>query len=342
MKDIKSIKILVLLLILLQLSFGNAPKIGMAGAPELLIPMGARNVSMGGADISNIAGPEAIYWNPAGLGKVQNVEATFNYMNYFADMNVSYVATGINAGQVGVIGLSFQALDIGSWEETTIWMPEGTGQSIEPTYMTVGVTYARRFTDRILFGANGKVIREDVGKMSASGIAFDLGLQYVTPFGVSFGVTMKNLGSEIKYDGTPIEFDSDIDYSDPNATTRKTKLDMASHELPASMSLGLGYNYDLGQMGQINVASSYNHTYYLDKGRFGAEYVFNNMISLRGGYVMNFYPEDWPREEESQFGLSLGAGLNLDVGGTALMIDYAYRPMSDFDANQYFAISLGL
>jgi opacity protein-like surface antigen len=208
--------------------------------------------------------------------------------------------------------------------------------------MTLGVTYARRFTDRILFGANAKFIREDIGKMSASGYAFDLGLQYVTPFGISFGVTMKNLGSEISYDGTPIEFDSDIEYSDPNATTRKTRLDMATHELPASMSLGIGYSYGVGDIGKLNLASTYDHTYYLDKGRFGAEFVFNDMIAVRSGYVMNFYPEDWPTEEESQFGFTLGGGLNLDVGGTALMIDYAYRPMADFDANQYFSISLGL
>ncbi len=343
MKKYRNIKILVILLILFQISFATAPKVGTSAAAQLLIPMGARNVAMGGADISDIDGPEAIYWNPAGLANVGTASATFNYLNYFADMKVSYLAAGMNAGRAGVIGLSVQTLDFGSWEKTTVWQPEGTGEMIEPNFMTFGLTYAKRFTDRILFGANAKIIQENVESMSASGFGFDLGIQYVTPFGLSFGVTMKNVGSKMKYDGTDIEFDSEIDYADPNATTRITRLVMADSDLPASLNLGLGYNYEVNEMADINLAGTFaNEAYGLQKLHFGGEAILKDMIALRGGYIYNIYPDDYPFEENSEYGFSFGAGINVNLGGTDFMIDYAYRPMETFDANQYFSISFGM
>jgi hypothetical protein len=343
MKSFRYIKILVLVLILFQLSFGTGPKVGTTGAPQLWIPMGARNVAMAGADISNITGSEAMYWNPAGLGAVESASATFNYMNYFAEMNVTYLAAAFNAGRAGVLGISFQTLDMGSWEATTVFMPEGTGEMIDPNYMTVGLSYAKRFTDRILFGATGKVISNSVERMSATAFAADVGLQYVTPFGLSMGITLKNYGGKMQWDGTDIEFDSDIEYSDPNATTRKTKLTMAQADLPTSMNIGIGYKYQVHEMAVLNLAGAFcNEAYNLNTIRFGAEAVVKEMISLRGGYIHHIYPDDYPMKEESEYGLSMGAGLKLNVSGTDLYIDYAYRPMETFDANQYFAISFGL
>ena len=52
-----------------------------------------------------------------------------------------------------------------------------------------------------------------------------------------------------------------------------------------------------------------------ERVNFGAEYMFNNLISLRGGYRANY-------DEES---FTFGAGLNYDSGGSfSGQIDYAY------------------
>ena len=343
MKKFRYIKILVLLLILLQLSFGTAPKIGTAAAPQLLIPMGARNVAMGGADISSISGPEAAYWNPAGLGMVKNISFTANYMNYFADMNVTYLSAALNTGGLGVLGFSFQAIDIGSWEQTTINSPEGTGKMIDPNYMTVGLSYAKRFTDRILFGANAKVISNSIENMKASGFGFDLGLQYITNFGFSMGITMKNYGGKMEWDGSDIEFDSDVEGANPNATTRKTKLIMGKADLPASMNIGIGYKYTINEEFNMNFASTFcNESYGINNLRYGTEGTYKDMVFLRAGYIQYLYPDDYPMDEESEYGVSFGGGIKLNLGGKDLFVDYAYRPMDTFDANQYFAISFGL
>lgn len=333
--------IMILLIFSIQNSYASASKLGTAGAVELLIPMGAYNVGMSGANISNISGTDAIYWNPAGLANSDKAQVSFSYLNYFADMKVSYFAAAADVGKIGTIGISLQSLNIGGIDVTTVDMPEGTGQTINPDYLTVGVTYSKKFSDRILFGTNVKMISENIGNMSAKAVAFDFGLQYVTPFGISFGIVMKNYGNEIKFDGTEIEFNSDIPFSNPNGTTRKTKLDMATHELPTSLNMGLAYDLKFGENNLIRAAGSYsNNSYELDQIKVGGEFGFNDMIFVRSGYFMNLFPEDYEGEDESQFGLSFGFGIKINFGNNKLVFNYANRPMELFSSNQYFSMGL--
>jgi len=326
-----------------QISLASAPKVGTNGATELLIPMGAVNVALGGSNIANISGADAIYWNPAGLAVLNGGEATFSYMDYFAGMKVSYLAGGARLGRLGMVGVSLQVLNIGEIPVTTIEAPEGTGEIIEPNYLTIGATYARAFTDRINFGANAKVISEKIGTMNASAIGFDLGLQYVSPWGIAFGVAMRNIGSKVKFDGTGIEFDSAIPYSKRAATTRKTRLDLASSQLPTSLSLGLAYLYKMNDQLKFNLLGNYtNNSFTINQVSAGVEATLMDMFIVRGGYQMTLFPEDYPEaaKDDNQFGLALGGGCHFKVGGNNLMIDYAYRPMKTFDANQYFTIGI--
>jgi hypothetical protein len=331
-----------LLLIVMTCSvFASGPKVGINAAPELMIPIGSRSVALGGSILASVQGTEAIYWNPAGLAMLKGGEATFNYLSYFADMNISNITAGVQAGPLGSIGISVQSLSIGEIPVTTIQAPEGTGEILRPGYLTFGISYARRFTDRINFGTNMKVITERIGNMSASGIAFDLGLQYVTPWNFSFGVVMRNIGSELKFDGTGIEFDTAVPWSDPNSTSRRTKLDMASAELPTSMCMGVAYSYQLSESQKFNISGAYsNNSYGLDNVNAGLEYGLKNMVFLRAGYALPLYPEDYPAGDDGdqQFGLAAGVGLRIPLGGTTFLFDYAYRNMDLFDANQYFSI----
>jgi len=331
---------IMLLIVSAQDTFAGERKTGSSAASELLIPMGARSIGMGGANIANVSRTEAIYWNPAGLASLEGAEATFTYMTYFADMNVSYATIGYNVEDLGTVGLSLQALDIGGIEVTTINSPEGTGEILNPDFITLNLTFSRAMTDRILFGVNTKLVSEKIGNMSASAIAWDFGLQYRSDLNIDFGVTLKNLGSSMKFDGTGIEFDSPIPYSNPNATTRKTKADLATNELPTSLNIGLAYRYDINEQNRLNVTTAYSsNSFFSDQVIGGMEYSFDNFVFLRAGYEAPLYESNSPYEtDDYQYGLTLGAGVNLDVGGNILHLDYAYRDMQLFDGNNYFTL----
>jgi len=335
------ITLLLVLMFSIQPIFAGGRKLGTAGAPELLIPMGARSVGMAGSNIANVINTEAIYWNPAGLSRLENAEATFTYMTYFADMSISYLTAGFSAGGLGKFGISLQAMNVGEIEVTTLEVPEGTGEIIKPNYLTAGISYAKLLTDRISFGLNTKLITEKIGNMSATAVGWDLGLQYRSDVNIDFGIVLRNLGSKIKFDGTGIEYDSDIPYSNPNATTRKTKLDMASHELPTSLQIGLAYRYNLSEQHKTNFVGQFvNSSYSFDQLVGGMEYSYKDMVFLRGGYNMPFFPDEYSGDskDDYQYGLHLGAGVSLPVGTNRLRIDYAYRDMELFDGNNYFTL----
>ena len=241
---------------------------------------------------------------------------------------------------LGTFGLSLQSMDIGGIEVTTIESPDGTGEVLNPDYITLNLTFSRAMTDRILFGINTKMVSERIGNMSASAVAWDFGLQYRSELNIDFGVTLKNIGSSMQFDGTGIEFDSPIPYASPNATTRKTKADIASNELPTSLNIGLAYRYNINEQNMLNVTTAYaSNSFFSDHVIGGFEYSFDNFVFLRAGYEAPLFESDSPYEtDDYQFGLTFGAGVNLDVGGNTLHLDYAYRDMNLFDGNNYFTL----
>ncbi len=331
---------IMLLIVSTQDTFAGERKTGSSAASELLIPMGARSIGMGGANIANVSRSEAIYWNPAGLASLEGAEATFTYMTYFADMNVSYATIGYNVEDIGTLGLSLQALDIGGIEVTTIDRPEGTGEVLTPDFITLNFTFSRMMTSRILFGVNTKLVSERIGNMTGSAVAWDFGLQYRSDLNIDFGVTLKNIGSSMRFDGTGIEFNSAVPFASPNATSRKTKVDLASNELPTSLNIGMAYRYNINEQNMLNVNTAYSsNSFFSDQVIGGLEYSFDNFVFLRAGYEAPMYESNSPYEtDDYQYGLTLGAGVNLDVGGNILHLDYAYRDMKLFDGNNYFTL----
>jgi Type IX secretion system protein PorV len=333
---------IILLFISTQNTFAGGRKLGTSAASELLIPMGARSVGMGGANIANVTMTDAIYWNPAGLAALQSAEVGFSYMTYFADMKVSYFTLGYYLeGISSTMGVTMQAMDIGEIIETTIEDPEGTGKIITPQYLTFNISFARLLTDHIRFGLNTKVISERIGNMSASAVAWDFGIQYISELNIDFGITLKNLGTSMQFDGTGIEFDSSVPWANPNATTRKTKADITSNELPTSLQMGLAYRINMNEQSKLNLTGAYaSNSFNIDLAAGGAEYSYQDFVFLRLGYEMPLYTSDFPSSaRDYQYGINFGAGVDLDFQGTVLSINYAYRDMDLFDGNNYFTLN---
>ena len=98
---------------------GSDERQGTSGANELRIPVGPRSTALGGTTVSDAYGPEALFWNPAGLATLSETDVYFTHLNYIADMNVNYFAVVTKAGSFGNIGFSAKMLDIGDVFVTT-------------------------------------------------------------------------------------------------------------------------------------------------------------------------------------------------------------------------------
>ncbi len=341
---IVSLAIFFLLVFSAQVFASGSDRRGTAAAQELLIPVGARQIGMSGASVSFVSGIDAIYWNPAGLDRMQAAAAgSFSHMRYIADMNVSYVAAAAKSG-LGSFGLSFKTIDFGDIPITTTDQPDGTGALFSPQFITLGLTYSKGLTDRVAVGATMNVINETIDRVSASGYAFDIGVQYKGLLGLnglSLGLAVKSIGPGLQFDGNGMLVRAEAE--DTERPTSFYRVSAGTDELPSTMDIGLAYQFDMGANSNLKAAAVFSHNNYQDDLVRGAlEYNFNNMIFLRGGYSTNVNGTEDPTGESIYiYGATFGAGFNYDLGGLVLTLDYAYRQAAFFDANNVFTLSLG-
>ena len=330
--------VLVLFLASLPVYAGDADRIGTAAGTQVLVPVGARDLAMAGSDIVFTKGTDAIYWNPAGLSNMtQKAAGMFSTVNIFDDIRVNYLAVGAGMGKFGHIGFSIKAFDFGDIPLTTIEDMDGSnGRTFSPTFSTLGLTYSNKLTSTINVGITTKLIYESAPRVSATAVAFDIGLQYKNLAGlkgVSFGVVIKNIGSNMQYRGTGLMQEVKV-----NGRNEFMRRGAASDQLPASMELGLSYNYKVMEDNNIILSGVFkNNNVQNDEFRFGMEYNYKNFIMLRGGYL---YMVNTPAEDVV-YSFSLGAGLQYKLGNTMLGIDYAFRNVQYFDASNMFTLHIG-
>jgi len=334
----KKILLVLTMVYITSLNAGDVSRKGTTGAEQLLIPVGARGIATGGAFISTLTGLEAIYYNPAGFGLHQRTEAMFSYMSYIADINVSYFAAGTNLGEVGSVALSIKTLDVGDIPVTTNDFPDGTGESYSPSFLTIGLTYAKLLTDRISIGTNLKLISETIENVSATGFALDAGVQYRLNPQVSLGAAIKNIGGNMTFGGQGLRQSTLVPGSQPGSPNATYEVVAEPFQIPSYFEMSAAYSYNFNEENNFLLASTYTANNSLeDRVHFGMEYGFMNSFFLRGGY--NLLTEN---NDESTFGFTFGAGLNYSFAdGMGLNFDYAFRDVSEFpSSNHIFTVKM--
>lgn len=319
---------------------GGGVRNGTGGATQLLIPVGTRGIAMGGANVATATGIEALFWNPAGAAEMNNsATLLFSHMNYIADIGVEYGAVSANFEGFGVLSLTIKSLAIGSIDVTTVDQPDGTGQTFTPQMLTAGASYSRQLTDRIAIGLTVNYISESIDQVSTTGFALNAGVMYRDLgdiSGLSFGLVLKNLGPQMSYSGPGM-----LVKASPSGLDRPPSyysINTAAFDLPSSFELGFGYSPVIDDLNALQVSASFqNNNFSGDVYNVGAEYGYNKMFFVRGGYAMS------PKNQDVNYiyGLTAGAGIDYMMGGVDLKVDYAYRAVKYFGGNHIFSVSLG-
>lgn len=334
----KILLIILTFLIATSVYAGDVARKGTTGADQLLIPVGARGIATGGSFLANITGLESIYYNPAGLDVYPQTEAMFSYINYIADINISYFAIGTSLGDFGSIGLDLKSFDFGDIPITTVQFPDGTGSFYSPTFLTLGFTYSKVLTDRISIGTNFKLITERIQNTSATGFALDAGVQYRFTESLMIGAAVKNIGTNMEYSGQDLTTRTQIPGTVPGSTTGSYQIVAESFQIPSYFQLSLTYALNFNEQNNLLVAGAYTaNNSFEDVANFGLEYGFMNNFFVRGGY--NFLVEN---SSEYIYGFTFGAGVDYRIGGeVGVVFDYAFRDVKDFpNANHIFTVKL--
>ncbi len=334
----KKIMLIILTVCTLFSSFaGDKSRKGTTGADQLLIPVGARSIATGNSFVANVTGLEALYYNPAGLDISNGSEAMFSYMNYIADINISYFSAGTSLGDFGSIALSLKSFDIGDIPVTTNELPDGTGNTYSPAFVTIGLTYSKMLTDRVSIGTNLKFISENIQNTSATGFAIDAGVQYKFSDNLSIGATINNIGPNMSYSGQDLIVHTGVPSSVVGSPNGTYEIVTEAFQIPSYFQLSLAYSEQFDEDNELKLASTFVANNALnDALNFGLEYDFINTFFIRGGY--QFYTED---NDESIFGFSAGAGIFYNISDIGITFDYAFRDVKDFPtSNHIFTVKL--
>jgi len=308
---------------------GDDRRRGTAGASQLLVPVTARSASLGASMTSGLVGLnglEALISNPAGLAMNQGTAAIFSRMDYVADIGVNYFGVAQSFGNNN-LAFHVNAWDFGDIPLQTETSPEITSVTYSASFITAGMTYARAFTDRISAGATFKVVSENIDDLSASAVAVDMGMTYVVgETGLRLGVSLKNIGTDMQYSGVGLTRQIQIPNQPGNAANNALVLENEGVELPSLLNFGVAYTRQMAEGAVVTVLGNFrSNSFDQDQYSGGVELGLFDMVYLRGGM-------DIVGDSDLSFftGTSFGAGVDLDMSGTRLQVDYALRSTDYF------------
>ena len=329
----------ILLLLNIPVHTQEVSKVGTTAAPFLNIDVGSRAVAMGGAYTAVAGDVTAMYWNPAGIAQITQFESIFCHSRWIADLSINYAGAVLPMGNLGTLGVSAMFFSMDEMERTTINSPDGTGEMFDAGSYAFGLSYARNLTDRFSIGGSVKYISERLYHCNASGMAVDVGTLFDTNFnGLKIGMSISNYGTKMQMLGRDTQIQADIDprISGNNANIN-ANLETDAYDLPLMFRVGLSMDVLKG-IGNSNLILSVDALHPNDdveSVNVGGEFIFNNLVSLRAGYKSLF-------ARDSEAGLNFGGGVQYEIMGTRLYIDYAYVDFGMLNNVQMFTLGLGL
>lgn len=159
---------------------------------------GARYLGMGSAAVSHVNDISAIYWNPAGLGRVLSKQIHAMHDERFAGaVNWDFVGGGLPLSADGTLGFGFFRSGVDQVPLTRLRDPSrGLGDVyvdeegrlvindpyaydwINQQEMAFVVSLGRKRSETLYYGASVRVLRKTMDRYSAWGLGFDVGAQW--------------------------------------------------------------------------------------------------------------------------------------------------------------------
>ena len=276
---------------------------GKYAAEFLAEGIGARALAMGGAYVAIANDATANYWNPAGLCFMEGPEVSVSHVTMFDELaNYDAVTFAAPLGQGVGLGLSYIRLGVdgipryGDLQGTSAertgqahpeWRSDGqTDGSFSDTEQAYIFSFGKRFdfdlvmggglTPIILpvefsLGASGKYISQSLDDRTGSGQGFDLGtLLRLNLSSQQEGPSMRllSLGFQIQNLGTKLTWDTEGNYQD---------------DVTRNLRFGLGLTQGIASLSSAVTLTAELDDQYGQELHYGGEYVFRDMVFLRGG-----------------------------------------------------------
>jgi len=280
----------------------SAGEPGSSGFTFLRLGNGARAGGMGEAFTAVADDATSIYWNPAGMASVEEVELNLTHNEWLVDIRFEQ-ATVVNEMWGGAAGISFTGLFYGSLDrygEYPSLTPDGT---FSPYDLAFAFGYARDIIPNVAVGGAFKMIYSKIDFESATGYAVDLGVTHRSRIeGLTIAASVLNLGPQTSF---------------------------VEEKFYPPFELRLGGAYEIRReslRGGLILAADVSFPNDSDaRTMFGLEYSYRKMLMARFGYKSGFDVQ--------------GATMGLGIAWKSLRFDYAYMPI-DYELGDAHRFSL--
>ena len=326
---------------------GNPDRQGEAGFSQLLLVPYAQSAGLSGMNTSFVGGLESFGINPAGLTSVENMEISFQQANYLSGTDIRLNAAGLvkKLKNGASFGFSLTSVDLGDISRTTTFQPEGTGNTFSPSIFSLNIGYAKSWEEKISVGVNFKVASERVEDLSLSTFALDAGIQYKSGENdrFRFGVALRNIGAPALFRGEALIYVSTVDFE--GGTFSQTTAQRPSRvELQSLLRIGTSYDVMNG-VNKLRILGNFtSNAFSRDQIGGGAEFIYKDVFSLRGGYQYELDGSD--SEPPIYSGISAGATFKIKVGkkedSPVLDLSYGYRTTNKFNGTHNVGVALNL
>ena len=314
-------------------------KVGTTAAAFLRIPVSARATAMGSAFTAMTPDVSSLYWNASNLGYFNDYAVFFDHANWLINLQYNFAGMIIPFENIGTIGLSATVLTSPDMDVTTPDQPMGTGEKFNTASMSFGLSYGRILTDKFSIGGTVKYVHERIYNSSATGVAFDIGTIYESPFaGIRIGAAISNFGTKMKIDGDDLNVRVDIaPGQEGNNQSIVGKLNTDEFDLPLIMRIGISGEFIETEFSRISFAlEGVNPNDNTQSLNIGLEAAFlEEVFMIRGGYNDLFLTD-------SETGLTFGAGLNKInlLGNLFFTTDFSYQKFVHLGGITKFTIYL--
>jgi hypothetical protein len=312
-------------------------KVGTSMGQFLLIEPSARTAGMGNAGSTTREEVMAAYFNPASIGYLDRYAAEFTHAKWFADIAYDHVAAAIPlGGNWGNVALSLTSLNSGDIDVRTVSQPLGTGEVFRVSDVAFGVGYGRRVTTLFSLGLQAHYVQETILNSSARTITMSGGTLYrLGDRGLEIGSSLSYFGTSASFSGRDlaIRFDADPSTFGDNSTLPADQ-GTGSFPVPVLFRIGLGFPWRMSADQELRLAIDGLHpSDNTESVNFGGEWTFRQTLALRAGY-QNLFMQD------SELGLTFGAGIRTRVGDTQFRADYAWAAHQRLDGTHRITIGV--
>lgn len=298
-------------------------KAGTTAAEFLKIGVGSRATSMGGAFVAVSDDASALYWNPAGIARLDKNEILTSHSRWVGDLDFNYIGAVFNFENVGHVGFSLTMLSVPEMLVRTEEFQEGTGETFDAADYSIGITYAGAVGERFSIGGTLKFIQQRIWHTKAQAFAVDIGTKFKTDFfgGLVIGATIYNFGTDMQMTGRDLRSFIDPDpTSEGNNEQIPVNLETDSWNLPLNFQFGVSLKAIDTRMHSLLLAVDALHpSSNYESVNVGGEYGFQDRVFLRGGYEALFL-------EDVESGINGGLGVNqMLFNGVLSKLSYGYK-----------------